>query len=189
MSEKKKSNRILSGIALAIVFISVVVLVIVGCSQLFQERREVTSTGDVGSTLRAVVCTAAEPDSPFFTAEGATEGEHKIKITYKGEVAGELFYTYDSNYETEAAAEAAEARMHADYNIYMGEYASKFVTTFGVTGTGVKVTALAETEEIGADTGKIFFITQDDYARKNLGKVDDLVEILTGRGFQCEYDG
>ena len=103
-------------------------------------------------------------------------------------VADKISYEYDAEVGSPEAAEQAEAKTHAAYNTYMGNYASDFSAQFMPMGTEYKISIYADTEDINSGTGRIFFISQDDYGKLADYDIEAFKQIIQTAGFRCEMD-
>lgn len=187
---EKQVNRGLSIFAVVLVVLAVVVAVGLAVSQMFVTRDEVTTEAYTPEVkVRAVDCETRTPKDAFFkTPEDALEADHELKMTYSGEMAQKIQYTFETDYATPEEAAKAETELHGDYNKFMAQYAGDFTPHFALDGDDLKISLITDTKELAPDTAKLFFITPEEYAALNNYKVEELVKIFQNKGFHCEYD-
>ena len=186
MKEKTKSQKVGSWIALGIVVVAVLVLVGLGVSLLFQDKDAQVTSHEAAPSLNAVICEATSPTEPFFEPTGASETDHEIKLAYRNQMVETIAYSFETEYATPEAAKEAEARLHAQYNLYLGEHANDLNPTFSLVEDDLKVRLYAETDDLTMGQAKLFFISEEDFEAYDDYNVDDMVKVLEGRGFSCE---
>ncbi len=185
---KKKKQSIWGSVALFVVCLSVAALVLFGLWSLFKTKEtKIIETG--GNTrTNALVCDAKNPQDAFFVLEGARDVDHEIKVTYTSEYGEEISYTYDADFGSPEAVKDAEARVHADYNIFMGKNGSDFSDQFMTMGDELKISIYAKIENLGTETSRVFFVLPEEYASLDGYKVTDLAKFYQKKGFSCEFD-
>lgn len=172
-----------------IVILCGLALVAVVAFQLFQRKETITSTRTESTTTYAMVCETKTPKDPFFTVEGVAEAEHEIKVTYTGSMADKISYEYEAEMDSPEAVTKAEAKTHADYNIFMGNNTSDFSSNFMPMGTEYKINITTDVENLGSKTARIFFISEDDFNGLKDYNIEDLKRIIQTAGFHCETNG
>lgn len=186
MKAKTKSQKVGSWVALGIVIVAALILVGLGVSLLFQDKDAQVTSHDAAPSLNAVICEAKSPTEPFFESTGATETEHEIKLAYRNQMVETISYSYETEYTTPEAAKEAEAKLHAQYNKYLGEHANDLEPVFSLVEDDLTVRLYGETNDLTMGQAKLFFISQEDFEAYEDYDVDDMVKVLEGRGFSCE---
>ena len=156
---------------------------------LFQTKEVRISTTEPNETSGALVCESKNPKDPFFTTDNAKEVEHEIKVTYYNDKANTFFYTYDAEFGSYNDADDAEAKIHADYNIYMASNVNDFEDNFAAIEDETKAEIYAEAGNLGSKTARIFFMSQEEFDQFESGyQIDQLKKLYESKDFQCEVD-
>ncbi len=188
MDTTKKKKQTWKTVVLGVGLLVLAALAAFGLSQLFITKETKTFTGTGVTTTNVMVCEAEQPAEAFFAPTGAMDVQHTVKMTYYDKDVTEIAYEYEADFGSPDAANAAEARVHADYNIFMGKYADDFSAQFMPMGDELKITVFAKAENLGSETSRVFFISPEDFASLETYKVDDMVNIFRRKGFACEAD-
>lgn len=184
----KKTSYWLTIFSTLLVVIAAMGLIALVLSQIFRVDEQHVKTPVEEVTTYWVECEAKAPQDAFFTAPAsATENDHELKIIYKDGQAEKISYEYDSEYENNNAAIDAEAELHARYNNFMGVLQDDFAPRFSRDADELKITMVADTEEIGRDTAKVFFINTEEFDSLKDYDLEKLLEIYQSKGFKCEY--
>lgn len=187
----KSTQKWLSVAATVLVVIAAVAIIILLGNLAFGGREEhyTATTPDV--EIKVLDCESASPSDPFFTSDLALSADHDIKVTYMGDTVRRFFYTYEGDFASTDAANQGEAKLHADYNTYMGAAADSLSPTFSIIddGTELKVTLVTEADLLNSATAKLFYFTPEEYS--SLGStinIQDLANIYQSKGFHCDFD-
>ena len=187
----KKAQKRWSMVAIIIVIVAVAVLVVLLLSTLFQNREQRVTDTSVNTSVSTGVldCTASSPEGALFVAENPREVEHEIKVSYQGTKADKFFYTYEAEFTDAAGADDAEARIHSDYNLYMGSYMDDFDNSFAANGDEMKAQVFAAASDLGSYTARVFLMSPEEFEQFD-GKYEiaDLEKFYEGKGFRCEMD-
>lgn len=186
-SQKSKANKIGSYIAIALVAASIIIVLILLGNSLFHNTEQRTSDSDAIVALRALECTAPDPAEAFFNATYAVDVQHQVKVTYRNDIAESFFYSYAGTYASNDAASQAEARLHADYNIYMKSAAEDFTPTFSVVDDTLRIALFSPASELGSATAKMFFISPEEFTDLERYDINAIEQIYTSKGFSCKF--
>lgn len=188
VSSSKRAKQVWSLVAVIIVVVAVIVALVLIGNLVFKNQEQRISSNEGQTVVRSMDCVAKQPQDAFFQDELATEAEHEIKVTYRNNDANKISYVYDGEYATFNDAEDAEAKLHADYNIYMKDLADSFSPNFSVIEDELKVSLFADAYDLGSATARMFFITPEEFENMEDYNIDDLKQIYESKGFQCEFD-
>ena len=162
-----------------------------GLALIFGQNETRTSKVIDNTTMGALHCTSTNPEEPFFAPDGVLENEHEIKITFNGDLADKFSYNYYGTFNSESIAEGARTRLHANYNIYMGNNGKdqeSLYPTFDYVGEKVKINLFAEREKtLNLITAKLFFLSSGEVTNLKNNSADDLKKIYEKRGFSCTF--
>ena len=176
-----------------IVFIMVVALIVIVWFFLNNGTETKTSSSITNSEVSLLRCTFGDTENAFFTSRTSLNHEHEIKVMARDNVMSEMTYNYNATYNSERAAEDDDARMHADYNFYMGDNNTdpeSLNPVFSPVKQKDKITLHLKMEKLNAVTGKLFFLSSEDISdirtKKNF-EIGDLEKLYKSKGFSCEY--
>ena len=189
-SKKTKKSGHTGLIVGVIVFLAVAVGVTMLLLQLFKgiETHESTSGGN--ESIGSLYCEATNPVDAFFTSTRAQNTKHEIKITFRGDTADKISYTYTGTYETEALAEQDNATLHANYNIYMGEHkvsAESLTPAFSTIENMMRISLFTKQSAINSATANLFFLGPDEYGNLKNYSGNTIQSIYKNQGFSCEF--
>ena len=173
-----------------IAVVAIAALVAWGLYSFFNGNETYVSGGNEGESVSALDCKATAVSNPFFVSNTAQSVTHEIKVTFADGKANKLSYNYYGTYETPALAETANATLHADYNIYMGENglsAERLYPTFVAVDNTVKINLFAEKGKLDVPTGKIFFLKADEAVDFFTYSSTVVSKIYNVQGFNCVY--
>ena len=185
MSEKKNKSLLLVG-SLLLLFAAIVVVILI----LFLNGGETrTSEQQENESISALVCKSGNREDGFFEPKKALAVENEIKATFDQNGFEKLFYTYDGEYETDKDAEEDETRLHAAYNIYMGENSlsqSLFSPVYSLTKNKLRISLYTEERRsITLLTGKFFFVDDETVELFKKYKIDEMKKYYESKDFHC----
>lgn len=149
--------------------------------------RTQTTVKTESETVSMLKCTSKIVENPFFQAKAATTAEHEVKISFKDDVISKISYTYQGKFSSTEIAKESSAKMHADYNTYMGKDSEKLSPHFNNIDSEVSIALYSEMTHIDSKNAKLFFL--NDEMLSKLTKLDQksLRDYYANKGFTCKY--
>lgn len=185
----KEFNRTIVNLVMAIGVVALVAF-LVFCIFALKGEETYTSNSDADYTIGFLDCRASDVIDPFFVSDAAMDFYHEIKITFSNNNPDKIFYNYFGKFSSYESAETENARLHADYNKYMGKRVDPNVLTpnFSRVDNTVSVNLYSAIENLSSITGKFFFLDSEDMT--NLGRYsrDDFTLLYEVKGFSCKTD-
>ena len=124
----------------------------------------------------------------FFVSKSVQRYNHEIRVVFKNQRPDAWQYHYNGTYNSNDSAEAAEAALHADYNIYMGENdleQSSLNPVFSTIKSKVQISLYGDEKTITPATARFFFLESDELNNIFDSTIDDLKKDYEDDGFSC----
>lgn len=185
---KKEKNKKLIRDTVVVVIVSLILSVLI--MLLLNGSETHTSSQSEGVKISSLYCESGAPVDPFFVSPGVINPKHELKVTFRAGELDKISYNFYGTYSDNKTAETASSRLHADYNIHMGQndvYQEIYYPTFVATGNSVKVNLYADKGTVKPATAKIFFLNSEQYANMNSYSSDDFTKVYADRGFSCIF--
>ena len=185
----KKSNHTIINLVMAIGAI-VLVAFLVFCILATKGKETYTSNSGADYAIGFLDCKANNAVEPFFTSDVATSSYHEIKITFSDKGPDKIFYNYFGEFPSYESAETENARLHADYNKYMGKRVDPNILTpnFSRVDNTVSINLYSTIKDLSSITGKIFFLDLGNTVNLNEYSSDDFTSFYESKGFSCKTD-
>ena len=188
MNEKRRNSHYL---IIGVISLSIIIILILIVVWFFMNGHETLISEDVNyGSITSLVCKTDHADENFFNPEGAQRYTHLITAAFKGDRLSNISYNFDGTYRSEGAAETDMARMHANYNKYMGSigvYSESLNPIFNANKTKVRISLYAEPKTLSQAVMTLFFLEKDDYGKlKDLGG-EDFEKMYRFKGFECTF--
>lgn len=189
MSEKDKKNKKKSVFIGAAILALIVLLIALVIWFLTYKKESYTSTDMQDSNYEALECESMEPSEPFFAFETAQRSKHDVKILFLNSNVKEMSYKYEGTFNSDTSAENAEARMHADYNKYMGANgvnAEILNPVFSVNKSKLYISLYAEAKKVNKTVAKMFFVKDEEFDKIGDFNVKTFKKFYEDKGFACK---
>lgn len=181
MTEKRRSKTgwIIGG---------VVVVAVILLSILLWPKGSYVSDGGRVTKVIALDCKATYLEDAFFKSEVAQRSTHEIRAIFKDNKFADISYIFEATYNSSEAVESENARLHADYNIYMSENGQSqelLEPSFANIKSKLKITLYGNKKRLNSVTAKLFFL--DIEGAQNIDKysVDELEKVYKKKSFSC----
>ena len=173
------------------IFWVVVLCAFFGClGYFFFYLKVVVKSGDGAEKVDyvALVCERNfQKEADVLKTAGASSVLETVTVLAQNEKPSLLQFSYKGTYPNEGIAKQASARIHADYNIFIGELGigtAEFVNTYSVAGTDLDVEISAEIQRVKVpEFLAVFFLDEGDKVGE-MSLADFRARIET-RGFGC----
>ena len=137
-----------------------------------------------------LVCdgTASSKNS-FFEDNVEMSYSDKIKVLFNNEKLNSINYTFSGSYNSEESADEASSKMHAKYNIHMGETGidqEALYPTFTVDGANLLVNFSITNENLNSKTAELVFIDNDQFKKIKNSSIDEVKNVYKQNGFDCK---
>lgn len=183
MRDKKK---IIGFVTLGLVLLILIICILL----LFSSSETHTSTVKDADEISALYCKAGKLENAFFDSDAANTIKHEIKLTFKNATLDKIYYSFKGTYPSEDTAAADETRLHAKYNIYMGDNGvdqGSLSPNYSVVKAKFKLSMYVDSlDKINTITAKLFFINKEDLQGFGSNSMDDLKSYYENQSFQCE---
>lgn len=164
---------------------------VVGMSFLFQEKTTVTSAEKDLDSVSPIICKSVKPSFRSFVEDTANSASYTIKYTFKNGQADKVSFTYNGSYSSSEDARYADARAHADYNIYMSgtsQSPEAFSPSFSHADSSMQINLFGEVSQLTAATAKLFYIDSDTFGRIDFSSLESVIENYKNKNFSCTFN-
>ena len=144
---------------------------------------------DDNKKVEAIVCTSLVDSNPVFNFSHAKKTENKIKVFFGNERLCQISYNYTGEYDSDTAADTAEAVIMAGYNNYMGENNKSMmllVPTYSSIEKTVTVDLVAKRDDLDAITAKFFYLDSIEYNNIKGYSISKVIDLYKKKDFICE---
>ena len=183
MEEKKKR---IGYVVLALILLVVVIFILFLLNGSETRTSEPTEKDEVS----ALHCKAGRIEEGFFVSDTANTSNNEIKITYSGNKLDKMYYSFKGVYRSDEVANEDEYRMHAKYNIYMGENnieQESLSPNYSVVDSKFQLSLYVDSyDKINNVTAVFFFIDKEDIPKFNTYSLDTLKSYYEKQDFECE---
>ena len=182
----KDLNYIKFGFVIAIGAVLAVILIL----YLSAGKEIRTSSFDTDSVVEFLDCETTSIDNAFFASDIAINSHHEIKVTFSNNDPDKISYSYFGEFLSDDIAETENAKMHANYNKYMGATVDPNVLTptFSRVNNTVTVNLYSKIKDLSSVVGVFFFLNPEDAVNLKNYSYDKLVSLYNLRGFSCVDD-
>lgn len=187
MSSSKSKNL---KVATTIIILVAVVLVIVFIAKMFEGNSSYISTGEQVSSVDVLNCSTNIKIKSFLDTELADKVEHKILVTFNNERPDEISYNISATYADKASYDNEGRIWVTDYGLYMNHNnldENSIKNTFStVDDNKAWANFYTKVSDINAVTGKIFLLSDDNYAAVRSYDMKKLAKYYNSLGFNCK---
>ena len=186
VKERRQVKRGIAIVLLAVVGLIAVVLILLPMNQ-----KETYIDGGVHQEkVVALFCSARGKEEAFFASDTVNTIENKIKVTFSDSELEKLFYAYEGVYRSNDLAVSDETRLHAKYNIYMGEHGrllNDLAPSYSIVGNKLQITLYVDkVEKIDTVTAGFFFVDKDEISNFKRLSVIEVENFYENKGFSCD---
>ena len=185
-SSKSKNLKIVTTIVILVAVVLIIMLIV----KMFEGNSSYTSTGEQVSSVDVLDCTTNAKVKSFLNTELADKVEHKILVTFNDERPDEISYNISATYADKASYDQEGRVWVTDYGLYMGHNGLKEDSIKNTFSTKDDNEAWAnfyiKVSDINAVTGKIFLLSDDNYAAMHSYNMNKLAKYYNGLGFNCK---
>ena len=183
-----KNNKSVLYIVIALTFIIVAVFLWL----LINGKETRTSSEKSEESISVLHCKAKGIEDAFFASTTANTIENEIKITFRGDKIDKIFYDYNGVYRSSEVAKEDETKLHARYNLYMGENKieqDSLSPSYSITNSKLHITLYADNYGmINSVTSVFFFIDSDRIGDYGKSSIDELKSFYEKKSFKCEIN-
>lgn len=183
---KNNKSVLFTVIALFLIIIAVFLWI------LLNGKETRTSNSGDNESISVLYCSTNGIEDAFFTSETANTIKNEMKITFKGDKLDKIFYAYNGAYRSTEVAQEDEARLHAKYNIYMGENdisQEDLSPSYAVTSSKLHLTLYVEDyNKINLVTSVFFFIDEDEINKYKNYSIDEMKSFYEEKNFKCQIN-
>lgn len=188
MSNKKERDKYL---IIGVIVFAVIAMLVLVLIWLFTNNHETLISEDANyGTITSLECHSDHIEKSFFDPESAQRYTHLITATFKGDRLDNISYNYDGTYRSEGVADSELARMHADYNKYMGSvdvYSESLNPVFNAIKSKLKISLYGEPKTLNEAVMVLFFLEKEDYGKFKDLSGKDFKKRYESKGFDCTF--
>lgn len=175
-------------IGAVLIFLAVVVVVFILI--LTNGNETYTSERIENNSMDALICSTGGVEDAFFSSETVNQINNEVKITFGQDKISKVFYSYTGVYRSNEVAEEDETRLHAKYNIYMGEnnvQQESLSPNYSTAKNDLKISLYVDDlNKINETTAVFFFIDKEEINDFKRSSMDELAAFYKEKGFSCK---
>ncbi|MBR3236108.1 hypothetical protein IKF92_00275 [Candidatus Saccharibacteria bacterium] len=185
--EEEKKSKMLKLIGSLLVLLGVFAVIILLILTNGGETR--TSDNSDGDVVSALVCRSGGRDDGFFKSEKANNLTNEVKVTFSDKTYDKIYYSYEGVYRATEVADEDEVRMHADYNIYMGDNNlsdNLLSPSYSVAKNKLHMTLIADDKsDLNQVTAVFFYVEKDDLEKFKNFSMGEMRKYYESKDFSC----
>lgn len=188
METNQKPKKRAQWALLSITIIASSMLVTFLISSWLSGRTTNVSAEDNIETTSYLSCSTNSTHHLFFKPENMVSAEQLLKITFKNDRPNDVNYDFKSTFASSDWAKQADASMHAQYNIYMGDQganAESLTPLFDHIDNVAHVNLYADKFEITKATAPFFVLSPDEVTDFYSSSSEQIQKIYQNKSFSC----
>lgn len=183
-AKKTIKKKIVGWIVALFVFVSVIILVVI----LLHGNNVYILNDNKTTATKSLHCDAESVPQPFFNYVGV-DTRHDVKYIFDSEEnVDKVSYTYKNVFASNEIATHAEAKLHTDYNLYMGKtdvYQEDLSPTFVINNNKLTINLFMDRNTFTQDTAIFVFLTREDFENIYKYKIYDVKKMYENKNFSC----
>ncbi|MBP5647698.1 hypothetical protein J6X04_00165 [Candidatus Saccharibacteria bacterium] len=183
-----KKNKSVRFIVIALVLVAIAIFF----WMLINGKETRISSEKENVPVSVLYCTSGNIEGAFFTSETVNTTKNEIKVMFEDDKLNNIFYAYNGTYRSTEVAREDETRLHAKYNLYMGDNnisQESLSPAYSVVNSKLHLTLYVDDyDKINSVTSVFFFINEDKIEDYEKYSIDEMKTFYKNKGFKCEIN-